>query len=125
MCWAKLASLRIGLESCVVTKWPNVLFRSEKGTPFPRGAHLPLSPAPKGSGVWGRGGRPEGCEVLRWAWGRGTFYSNLLLGGGGGDEGFVRCGPLGGDACCFSGPDPPASPPPTPPPSCSGLGKKG
>lgn len=87
-------------------------FGARKELPFPEGLIFHLALLRKGQEFGEGAGAQRVCEVLRWAWGRGTFYSNLLLGGGGGDEGFVRCGPLGGDACCFSGPDPPASPHP-------------
>ena len=75
----------------------------------------------------GKGGRPAGDVKphygVGWGGGRGTFSSNRVLGGGGRDEGFARCGSLGSAACCFSGSDP--LPALLPPPVMFGVGKRG
>ena len=102
----------------------SALAESEKGIPFSRGGYLLLAPSQKGSEVWGRRGRPAGDVKPHYGvGGRGMFSSNLVLGGGGMDEGFFRCGSLGSNTCWFSGPDPSA--PRSPLPLCLGLGEEG
>ena len=113
------------LKGGVVTKWLKLLQRrARKEFPFSRGADLRLSPSLKGSEVWGRGGRPAGEVKPHYrVGGRGLVSSYLVRGGGGRDEGFVRCGSLGTDACCFAGPEP-SAPFPLPFPAMFGVRRR-
>lgn len=114
------------LKGGVVTKWLKLLQRrARKEFPFSRGADLRLSPSLKGSEVWGRGGRPAGEVKPHYGvWGKGLVSSYLVRGGGGRDEGFVRCGSLGTGACCFAGPEP-SAPFPLPFPAMFGVRRRG